>query len=108
MRLTGAFLLVSPYIPTNREPSLFQDSNWLFCASGKGWDGMLVETSHSSRRPSFCPPALATSLVPSGANAWQPTQVLPSVFVGVRYWTAVVVLPPKSQRMIAVLPLVVQ
>ena len=63
---------------------------------------------HSSSRPSFWPPALATSLSPSGASAWQPTQVLPSVFVGVRYGIADGVLPAKSQRMIAVLPLVVQ
>ena len=64
--------------------------------------------SHSKSRPSLWPPALATSLSPLGASAWQPTQVFPSVLVGVRYDTAVVVLPPKSQRMIAVLPLVVQ
>ncbi len=89
-------------------PSLFQDSNWLFCVRGKGCWGRFVDTSHSSSRPSFWPPALATSLVPSGASAWHPTQVVPSVLAGVRYCTAVFVLPPKSQRMIAVLPLVVQ
>ena len=94
-------------MPTNWLPSLFQDSNWLFWVSGNGCMARFVDTFQSSTRPSRWPPAVATSLVPSGANAWHPTQVLPSVFAGVRYCTGAVVLPPKSQRMIAVSPLVV-
>src|SRR5579871_416942 len=110
IRFTGPLWLglASPYIPTNWVPSLFHDSNCLLCVSGNGCCGMPVDAFHKRRRPSFCPPALATSLVPSGERAWQPTQVVPSVLAGVRYCAAVLVLPPKSQRMIAVLPLVVQ
>src|SRR6185437_15886813 len=56
MRSTAAALprvlpCVSPYIPTNCEPFVFQDSNWLLCISGNGISALLFLMSHKSNRP---------------------------------------------------------
>lgn len=64
--------------------------------------GMRLATSRSRVRPSFCPPASATILLPSRDRAWQPTQVPPVSWVPRKRSASVCVVEAKSKRMIPV------
>ena len=70
--------------------------------------GITVATSSNNRRPSFCPPASATTFLPSRDRAWQPTQVPPVSWVPMNFCAWVCVCEPKSKRMMPVSPDVVQ
>ena len=58
--------------------------------------GVEVATSSIRTRPSFWPPASATSLVPSRDSAWQPTQVPPVSSVPRNFSATTWVSEPKS------------
>ncbi len=75
---------MSPYMPTNCEPSVFQDSNWLRCVSGNGCSTTSFLMSQSRQAPVPLAAGAGDQLGPSGVSAWQPTQVVPSVLAGVR------------------------